>query len=304
MLTSAELYGAARGKWYLILTQILGKEFLTGNHGPCPICGGRDRFRWDDKDGEGGYYCSGCGPGRGLTLVMKSQNIDYGAAAQQVEEILGVQQKPKLADPRVRLKRIMKDAVKTVPGDPVARYLEGRGLREIPPAIQTHPGLTYWQNMQPAGVFPAMISMFRASEGEAVTIQVQYVKDGKKAPVEASRKTLPGVGKMVGGAVRMWPCDEVLVVAEGVETAIAAYERGNIPSWATLSADMMAKFIWPKDLKELIIVADNDLNFTGQAAAYTLARRAALAGVLAKVVLPEQPGEDYLDEKLRLEGAN
>ncbi len=306
MLSSAELYGAARGKWYFILSQILGKEFLTGHHGPCPICGGTDRFRWDDKEGEGGYYCSGCGPGRGLTLVMKSQNMEYPEAAKRVEEILGVEQKPKLVDPRVRLKRIMADVVRTVPGDPVDLYLKGRGLTEIPPILQTHPRLTYWEvipGQQPraAGVYPAMITMYRAPDGTAITIQVQYVLDGKKAPVKASRKTLAGVGKMPGGAVRLWPAEDTLVVAEGVETAIAAYERLRVPSWATLSADRMSDFKWPQGLRELRIVADNDLNFTGQAAAYTLARRAALAGLDVKVILPRTPGEDFLDEMIRLD---
>lgn len=307
MLTSAELYGAARGKWYGILAKVLGKENLTGDHGPCPICGGVDRFRWDDKDGEGGYYCSGCGPGRGMTLIMKSQNIDYAAAAKWVEEILCLEQKPKMkpVDPRVRLKRIMADVVKTVPGDPVAEYLTGRGLSEIPPALQTHPGLTYWEEGKPAGVFPAMVSMFRAPDGTAVTIQVQYVKDGAKAPVGISRKTLPGVGKTIGGAVRLWPAEDFLVVAEGVETAVAAYERIQLPAWATLSADSMAKFVWPEGLREIIIVGDNDMNFVGQVAAYTLARRVMVKGNLSvRVYFPKISGEDYLDEWVRLKNAD
>jgi putative DNA primase/helicase len=46
-------------------------RFLTGRHGPCPVCGGTDRFRWDDKDGTGSFFCSGCGPGDGFMLAER-----------------------------------------------------------------------------------------------------------------------------------------------------------------------------------------------------------------------------------------
>ena len=47
----------ARGRWREVLPA-LGVEtrFLQNKHGPCPLCGGRDRFRWDDRDGSGEIY--------------------------------------------------------------------------------------------------------------------------------------------------------------------------------------------------------------------------------------------------------
>lgn len=38
-------------------------------HGPCPMCGGKDRFRFDDKDGRGTWFCSHCGSAGGLKLL-------------------------------------------------------------------------------------------------------------------------------------------------------------------------------------------------------------------------------------------
>jgi putative DNA primase/helicase len=58
----------ARFRWREILPQ-LGVEtrYLTNKHGPCPICRkGRDRFRFDDRDGSGSYICSQCGAGSGI----------------------------------------------------------------------------------------------------------------------------------------------------------------------------------------------------------------------------------------------
>ena len=44
----------ASGRWHGILTALgVPQEFLTGKHGPCPICGGKDRFRFDNKNGRG-----------------------------------------------------------------------------------------------------------------------------------------------------------------------------------------------------------------------------------------------------------
>ena len=42
----------AQGRWRSILA-VLGadEKTLSGKHGPCPMCGGRDRFRFDDKEG-------------------------------------------------------------------------------------------------------------------------------------------------------------------------------------------------------------------------------------------------------------
>ncbi|EMO7976668.1 helicase, partial [Salmonella enterica subsp. enterica serovar Kentucky] len=36
-------------------------------HAPCPACGGKDRFRFDDN-GRGSFICNQCGAGDGLDL--------------------------------------------------------------------------------------------------------------------------------------------------------------------------------------------------------------------------------------------
>src|SRR5947199_194195 len=44
----------ARGRWHGILPQLgISANLLRNRHGPCPMCGGKDRFRFDDWDGKG-----------------------------------------------------------------------------------------------------------------------------------------------------------------------------------------------------------------------------------------------------------
>jgi putative DNA primase/helicase len=52
----------AKGRWRNILPSLgIPSKALTNRHGPYPMCGGKDRFRFDDKGGRGTWFCSQCG---------------------------------------------------------------------------------------------------------------------------------------------------------------------------------------------------------------------------------------------------
>ena len=63
--------GIAQGRWQGILAELGLSDYLSGKHGPCPICGGKDRFRWDNKGGNGTYFCNQCGAGDGFKLLQE-----------------------------------------------------------------------------------------------------------------------------------------------------------------------------------------------------------------------------------------
>ena len=67
------LPATANGRWREIHIGLgIGPEYLTGKHGPCPGCGGTDRFRSDNKDGRGTWICGGGGErqaGDGFALL-------------------------------------------------------------------------------------------------------------------------------------------------------------------------------------------------------------------------------------------
>ena len=55
----------ARGRWKAILLAAgVSEELLAKQNKPCPACGGTDRFSFLDRDGDGTYFCRGCGGGR------------------------------------------------------------------------------------------------------------------------------------------------------------------------------------------------------------------------------------------------
>ncbi len=65
----------ANGQWESIFNSLGIVVPENKKHGACPICGGKDRFRFDNKDNRGSYFCNQCGAGNGFDLVSKSLNL-------------------------------------------------------------------------------------------------------------------------------------------------------------------------------------------------------------------------------------
>ncbi|EMK7756456.1 primase-helicase zinc-binding domain-containing protein, partial [Yersinia enterocolitica] len=51
----AGIAAQARGKWDFILDALAISH--SKQHSPCPACGGKDRFRFDDRQGAGTWFC-------------------------------------------------------------------------------------------------------------------------------------------------------------------------------------------------------------------------------------------------------
>ena len=84
-----ELNVAAQGRWRDILGQHGVLVPPTNRHGSCPHCGGKDRFRFDDKEGRGTWFCNQCGSGDGPDLLARCLGVGLGKAKQLALECVG-----------------------------------------------------------------------------------------------------------------------------------------------------------------------------------------------------------------------
>lgn len=79
----------ARGRWRDILGRLgILVPHTPMQHGPCPVCGGKDRFRFDDLEGRGTWFCNQCDPqaGDGVTLVQNILGCDFRQALEFVAD--------------------------------------------------------------------------------------------------------------------------------------------------------------------------------------------------------------------------
>lgn len=299
-----KIHEVAHGRWPGILAalEVLDERQLSGRHCPCPSCGGRDRFRFDDKEGRGTWFCSHCGAGSGVDLIMLAKGWDFRTTAGEIERVAGAVQAGSAGhqlseqEKIARLRRVWAEATPLQPGDEAMRYLAGRGLvLPAPPAsIRLHPALPYHEAGKEVGRFPAMVARVVDSKGAGVSLHRTYLQGGRKAPVSLPKKTMPGKG-ISGAAIRLsHQPSEWVGIAEGVETALAASVLFCCPVWSVVSANGIETFEPPAGVTSVTVFADNDKNFTGQAAAYAAARRLTQRGIVCDVAIPPMVG-DWLD---------
>lgn len=88
----SEVKEKARGSWPWILAGLgVDQRCLINRHGPCPACGGSDRFRFDDKGGNGGWFCGGGGEwshGDGFDLLVHVFGWEMKQAIKEVADYL------------------------------------------------------------------------------------------------------------------------------------------------------------------------------------------------------------------------
>lgn len=140
---------------------------------------------------------------------------------------------------------------------------------------------------------PAMVAAITAPDGSLVNCHLTYLTP---AGEKVTRRVMPG-SLPEGCCIRLWePRDGVLGVAEGIETAMAAAARFKLPVVAAINANRLAAWEPPAGLKEVYVFGDNDESYTGQAAAYNLARKLVLKhGLIAHVTIPPETGTDWAD---------
>lgn len=312
----------AQGRWLEILPALgIDRKLLTNRGTACPVCGGKDRFRFDDKQGNGTWFCNQShggqstnasgSAGNGFALIMDLRRCDFAEAARQVETVIGTDSAPRAAQPSIDGKDAAEEHAEVVEtwkagqrlamSNAAGLYLHKRlGFEVDCRALRFHPAIPFGDTRR-AG----MLSAYVDQNGELSGMQRTFLTpDGQKAQMRNPRLTM---GKLPdGGAVRLVrlePKHTALGIAEGVETALSVTALFGIPCWAALNSGRLAVWEPPEGFKDIVIFGDNDANKDGQKAAYTLANRLEMKGIFTQVEIPPDVGTDWNDVHMNKQGA-
>lgn len=304
MVKTAEL---ARGRWEAILPGLgIDSRYLRRRLGPCPLCGGKDRARFRDREGRGDFFCNRCRSFSSFEVIMHTKGVEFREAAQMVDALIP---NAPVAAPRAAIDpaearrhrvELWSESQPITAGDPVHLWFNRR-LGEMPldeiglSNLRYHPGVPF-----EGGRYPAMLAKVVQHEGgRGVQLHRTFLTlDGHKALEGGSRALTAGEAPK-GCYVPLGRSGEVLGIAEGIETALAASMLRKITVHAALNAGNLEHWTPPPGTKRVIVFGDNDASFTGHVSAYRLAQRLMQARAQGKlectveVKIPETVGADW-----------
>lgn len=166
----------------------------------------------------------------------------------------------------------------------------------LPDVLRFMPRLAYGNGQH----YPAIVAPITDVQGRFLAVHRTYLaRDGKgKATVDTPKKTL---GSFSGGSIKLAPAEDTLLLAEGIETALAAMAFFAEPAWACVCTGGMERVALPALplAQKVIIVADNDLNGAGMKSARVLETRLLNEGRQVRVIYPNTPDTDMADYLLK-----
>jgi len=263
-----------QGSWPAILQGLgVGAEYLRDKHGPCPSCGGKDRFRFDDKDGRGTYTCNGCGSGDGFALLELVHGWDSKECLHQVASYLGLREAGPVHSPAAF------DLQKQAKVEQQRRETERQSQAEKA-AVKA---LALWQSasappfeheyLQAKGISPLGIRLLAGNDGPTLLVPL-YDADGKLWSVqriykgtnedgapEWLKRHLKGGHKAGCFLLLGEPAGRVLV-CEGYATGVSLYQCTGFAIAVAFDAAGLQRVSAILQLRfpgcEIVIAADND----------------------------------------------
>ena len=257
----------ACGHWPRILPA-LGVKVIKNRHQSCPVCGGSDRFRFDDKEGRGTWFCNQCGAGDGLKLVEKVFGVTPSEAAGKVRvvtgnlppvapEVIAVAEAETEADRKAAATLAVRLMEKTRPASGNA-YLTCKGF----PALEC---LTLTAMHKTGGVtFRAGDVVVPLYDDTGVLVNLQLINaDGLKRTLKGGQ--VKGACHIIEGkkqaGKRLW-------IAEGYATALTVHHlTGETVMVALSSVNLLSLASLARQKHpacQIVLAADRDLNGDGQ----------------------------------------
>jgi putative DNA primase/helicase len=193
------------------------------------------------------------------------------------------------AKPSAAALRIWRDA-QPLRASPAKAYLESRDILAASSALRFHPRTP----LGPKGrtrFLPAMIAAVSLDEGP-IAIHRTFLSGNAKAGFDKPKRALGALGE---AAARLFaPASGKLGLAEGIESAMAAYALTGIPVWATFGNERFGLVSVPESVTELHLFVDYDAG--GELAASRALAAYARDGRAIHVRKPSSSDTDWNDE--------
>ncbi len=286
------------GQWATVLGNY-GCQLPHGRkHGPCPVCGGKDRFRFDDKNGRGTWYCSQCEPSSGGGLLLLSRYINK-TVMKTAKELLGDDELKTIAPKRVHV--VDHDAVRAAN---IEQAKKGAAMLMASAVLAPHvymdnKGLfgKWLVNSSPIygrdGIIPVgdllLVPVYK--KGELVNVQ-KITADAQKRPLYGG--DMQGVHHIIDGAVKS------VAIVEGYATGVTVNRLTKWKTYVSFNTGNLAEAV--KQAKEdhpdsrIVVFGDHDeidLAHNRRPGEYFANKAADPFGAL--VVIPDELGDwdDY-----------
>ena len=263
-----EVTAEAVGKWQSIFSS-LGIDVGNGKHCPCPVCGGKDRFRFDNKNGRGTYICNQCGSGDGLELIKNYYHCDAKEASDKVAECLNLsnqnnQIRENLAFRKIDSEQLHNDNISDNPVCKKVEYLLSKATLGQSQYL-TKKGLTFDLPLLDNGrIFVPMLNLHNEYAGG------QFIEpDGSKHLMKSSNKkgafiwVSPNLGKPDEVNKELLTATEI-IICEGLATgiSIAVFRHRSLVISAIDAGNLIHVSKAIRELNptaKIIIAGDNDI---------------------------------------------
>jgi hypothetical protein len=272
--------------------------------GPCPVCGGRDRFAVHLKRQV--WNCRGCRRGGDVIEFVRHVNgVGFNEAVRilagnitvpgnlPIRNVTVTPSSANASDDEYRSQRaiaIWNEAI-DLQGTLAERYLKATRRLQIADdlsfVLRFHPLCPFG----PAARLPCLIALFRdiKSDEPRAIHRIALRPDATKA----GRKM---VGPCAGAAIKLTRDEDIsygLSIGEGVESTLAGMALGFSPAWALGSAGSIRNFPVLAGIDCLTIIADHD--HEGKRAAESCRERWTDGGREVQIVMSAAENEDLND---------
>lgn len=260
-------------------------------HGPCPMCGGKDRARFDPPGSRGGWFCNHCGAcGDLISLVQRVLGVRFPEAFRLIAEAAGLSPLAQgstagpvacaplpagsLPKPKTFVQALCRRlwAEGRHDHEHALAYVRARGadLAVLPPTVRGHDRLELRHPAGPGGriiaVLPGLLGILRNEAGDPCGLHRIFLDPvvPRKAEIRVgdgeslSPKRVLSFLSCRGSSILVGEPDDTVDLVEGVENALALYSATGGAAVAAYSAGALPHVKIPPGVRNVRLWPDVD----------------------------------------------